>query len=184
RPGMTFVDLGANIGYYSVLASRLVGPEGRVFAFEPDTANLELLLRNVRENGCRNVAVAPYAVSDRVGFAELYQAESAPAVHSIARPPESSRGGRRVMTVSLDEYFPEGVCPDFVKMDVEGAEFMALSGMTRLLSDRRLKVVVFESLAIFLEPQGRTSEDLDGILRRHGFGISQLDKSNRLAVRP
>lgn len=183
RPGMTVFDLGANIGYYSALASRRVGPDGRVCAFEPDPANLALLQRNLQANGCRNVTVYPYAVSDRLGYAELFLDEASPSAHSIALAPPAVTATRRVVTVALDGLFPVEVCPNLVKMDIEGAEFAALRGMPRMLADRRLKVVVLECLPAILARMGLRREELAGLLESAGFETSALDANNMLARR-
>ncbi|TBR21478.1 FkbM family methyltransferase [bacterium] len=183
RPGMTVFDLGANIGFYSVLASRLVGPAGRVYAFEPDHDNLWLLQRNIRENGCRNVEVCPYAVSESLGFADLYRNDAAPSAHSIAVPPPGSAAGRRVVSVSLDGLFPPEVCPDFVKMDIEGAEFAALRGMRRMLADPRLSCVVLECLPSILEKMRLSEGEIAAFLTGFGFTTSKLDAHNMLATR-
>jgi hypothetical protein len=72
RAGMTFLDLGAHIGYFSLVAGRLVGPRGLVLAFEPDPRNFELLLANVWRNGLANVVRFPWAVGEASCFASLY----------------------------------------------------------------------------------------------------------------
>src|SRR5262245_2134996 len=64
-PGMTFLDLGANVGYFTCLAARKVGPAGRVWAFEPDPRNFRLLVRSVKANGLSNVTAVRAAASDR-----------------------------------------------------------------------------------------------------------------------
>lgn len=183
RPGMTVFDLGANIGYYSVLASRLVGPTGRVFSFEPDIDNLHLLQRNLRANGCANVEVCPYAVSESLGFADLYRNDSAPSAHSIAVPPPGSVAGRRVVSVPLDGLFPPGICPNLVKMDIEGAEFAALRGMRRMLADPRLEAVVLECLPSILAKMRLSAGEIGAFLESFGFKTAMLDANNMLATR-
>ena len=68
KPGMTFIDVGANIGFFTILASRLVGPEGRVIAFEPNSENCRLILLSLERNGINNVELYPLGLSDRRGF--------------------------------------------------------------------------------------------------------------------
>lgn len=72
-PGDVVLDIGAHIGYYTVLAARSVGNEGRVIAFEPDPQNYSLLVKNVAKNGYRNVTAVQKAVSWNSGYAQLYQ---------------------------------------------------------------------------------------------------------------
>ncbi len=73
RPGDTFIDVGANFGWYTVIASDVVGNDGRVIAFEPAPAALALLRHNIQANGCENVTLEPEALSDRVGTLQLHR---------------------------------------------------------------------------------------------------------------
>src|SRR5439155_18290144 len=74
-PGMTFLDIGAHVGYYSIIAGRIVGPRGLVLSFEPEPNNFELLVANAWQNGLTNVACFPWAVGDATGFTELHMSE-------------------------------------------------------------------------------------------------------------
>jgi FkbM family methyltransferase len=129
RPGMTVIDVGAHVGYYTVLFSRLVGATGRVFAFEPHPANFELLSRNVRRRAPGNVSLHREAVSDHEGDADFWQAPLSLG-HSLF-PVKADATWLSVKTVSLD-----GLCRrqaleqvDLVKVDVEGAEPEVFAGM-------------------------------------------------------
>ena len=110
RPGMCVFDVGANIGYYTLLAARAVGPSGRVYAFEPEPHNFELLTRNVAENRFTNVRAINAAVSNRVGVVRLHLDD---ANFGSASPSRSVRSVRRraapveVETVRLDDYADE-----------------------------------------------------------------------------
>lgn len=139
RPGMVFVDVGAQYGYFTVLASRLVGPSGRVVAFEPCRATAALLRRNVA--GSPNVVVEECAVSSRSGTVPLRDfGPGHSAVNTVlgeARVPRRERRRLRgcsydVPAVALDDYGLSRV--DAVKIDAEGAETEVLRGMGRLLS--------------------------------------------------
>ena len=129
RPGMTAVDVGAHAGYYTVLFSRLVGADGRVFAFEPHPVTFELLARNVRRRAPGNVHIYREAVSDREGDADFWQAPLSLG-HSLL-PVKAGCERIPVQTVSLD-----GLCRrygverlDLVKVDVEGGEPEVFDGM-------------------------------------------------------
>lgn len=140
--GMTHLDLGANIGYYAVMAGRLVGPTGRVFCLEPDPRNIELLRRNVTLNGLdARVEVVPAAASDIPGTATMYQAAAsnlntlvAPGARvSAAATPERAM---TVDTVTLDDFMASrGGRLNFLRMDIEGYEVDALRGGMRTLRD-------------------------------------------------
>lgn len=101
RPGMTFLDIGAHVGYFSVLAGRLVGPRGLVLAFEPDRRNYELLLANVWRNGLASVACFPWAVSAASGFVDLHLSETNTGDHRIVAAAEA-RSTVTVRAVALD----------------------------------------------------------------------------------
>lgn len=130
RPGQTFVDIGANVGYYTVIASRLVGASGRVFAFEPDPVSFALLERNVALNGLDNVVLEQKAVSNEPGTLRLFISPANKGDHRIYQPKGEEREFVEIEAVVLDEYFAgdrRGV--DFVKIDTQGAEVVILEGM-------------------------------------------------------
>ena len=135
EPGMTCVDLGANIGYYALLSARLVGPAGRVLCLEPDPRNLELLRRNVALNNFDDrVEVVAAAASDRAGIATMYQATASNLTTLVAPDARSARTSEgeaalSVATVTLDELMAtRGGCLNFLRMDIEGYEVDALRG--------------------------------------------------------
>jgi len=181
-PGMTFLDLGANIGYYSVLGSRLVGPTGRVLAFEPDPANVALLVRNVQANGCANVEVYPYAVAESLGVADFHLCARTPTVGSLVLQHDGSALKRRAVTVGLDGFLEEA-CPDVVKMDIEGAELSALKGMRRLLADKRLRTMFVECVPQFLSRLGLSVGDVRSFIEPFGFRCEMIDPKNMLCTR-
>jgi len=138
KPGDTIVDAGANVGYYTLIGSRLVGDKGKVYAFEPEPANFELLQKNVRLNGLtNNVVLERKALSNRKGTVKLFIADKNKGDHRIYQPEGESRPSIDVEAVRLDEYFKDhkpGI--DFIKMDTQGAEGVILEGMTGLLEGR------------------------------------------------
>ena len=141
-PGSVVVDLGANIGYYTLLAARGAGASGRVFAFEPAPDNLRLLRRNLAVNGYSNVTVVPKAVAAESGRARLYLSERNLGDHRIYDS-QDGRPSVDVPQVSLDEFFGEaGGAVDVVKMDIQGAEPGALRGMRAVL-ERSRELVLF-----------------------------------------
>ena len=184
-PGMTVLDIGANVGYYTLLASSLAGPSGKVLAFEPERTNLSFLLKNVAENACSNVMVCPYAVSSDFGSAVLHLARHSRSGHSMVIPPQNREAGgeQTIVTVGLDGFLPQALRPDVIKLDIEGAEPLALKGMERLLLEPKLKTVFIECNSSMLAAQGTSSEEVLGVLRRHGFSCRGLDGINFLCSR-
>jgi FkbM family methyltransferase len=143
--GQTVVDVGANIGYYTVIMSRLVGPQGRVVAFEPEPANLALLKKNLELNDIHNVTVMEQAVAERCSRGHLYLSPDNLGDHRLL----DAAGGRKslpVDIVSLDSCpHLDGSAVDFVKIDTQGAELSVLNGMAGLIENNR------EALSILME---------------------------------
>jgi FkbM family methyltransferase len=141
KPGQTVYDVGANIGFFTILCSRLVGPEGHVYAFEPIPQNLKTLHHNVALNRLENVTVVEQALSSSTGTAQMFVSPWS-AFHSLnvegATKQEDhgpDEGEITVRTVTLDEFVQgEGVrAPDLIKIDVEGAELIVVEGMAETL---------------------------------------------------
>jgi FkbM family methyltransferase len=143
RPGMTFVDVGAHYGYHSLLASRLVGPSGRVVAIEPARGVLPLLRANTAAAANITVeAVAACGTTGPVVLSDFGPGDSAlSTILGGARVPPDERARLRADTYSVDgvalddHLLGRGIRPDFVKLDAEGAELDILSGMQRILED-------------------------------------------------
>src|SRR5258708_4633510 len=123
KPGDVVLDLGANIGYYTLLFARLVGPAGRVYAFEPEPANCALLKKNVELNGYENVVLVSKAVSNQTGLGKLFLCDFNQGDHRLY----DSKDGRphiEIETVELDRFFHNyGGSFDFIKFDIQGAEW-------------------------------------------------------------
>jgi FkbM family methyltransferase len=136
-PGDVFIDAGAHIGTYSLLAARLAGPSGRVLAFEPDDRNRALLERNVVENRVSTVTVSEYALWSE--NAELVLAASPDADNSGMPSLMRDGDGPRVLCRTLDD--TSAAC-DVLKVDVEGAEVELLRGARRLLGEQQPSIVI------------------------------------------
>jgi FkbM family methyltransferase len=138
--GMVVVDVGANIGYYTLIAASIVGPRGRVIAIEPDPRNFHLLTRNIEANEYTDFVEAHrVAVSDKVGTANIYLSEATNL--NTLFDPERSGGLSNVKTeavvgietVSLDDLLKDRRGINFVRMDIEGFEVEAFAGMVETL---------------------------------------------------
>lgn len=131
-PGATVIDAGAHAGYYTLIGSRRVGPNGRVIAIEPDPRNAELLRRHIALNALRNVKVLEAALSDSEGEAG-FQPGPEPSLGHLSR-----NGTLRVRTLPLDSLAGDlGPGPVVVKVDVEGAEAQLLQGAKQMMLTRR-----------------------------------------------
>jgi FkbM family methyltransferase len=163
RPGTFFVDVGANIGLYTVAAGYAVGRSGRVLAVEPTPRTAEILRQNVRLNGLQEtgvVTVAQVAVGEALGRARLatYIEDSG---HNSLYPTGEGDEGVEVDVVPLDDLLPEGSQVDVVKIDVEGGELAVLRGM-RQVATANPEIVVFAELA--QEHLVRAGTSVEGLL--------------------
>src|SRR4029077_8868330 len=122
-PGMTFIDVGANFGVYTVVASKLVGEAGRVIAFEPTAQSFDVLRKNVGLNDFKNVLTFRAAVSDKPGTGWIYYGTD-PVQNSLGKNPYWEAGGEEVVMESLDHVLQQAGVDrvDVIKIDAEGAE--------------------------------------------------------------
>jgi len=174
KPGSTAYDLGANYGMYTLLLARLVGPSGRVYAFEPDTEVLSNLNEQLFLNWLRMVKTIPLAVSDKSGLALFDRSRSRATGHLLPERVAGSQSVFQVRTTTLDTFvFEDGNSPPtFVKIDIEGSESAALRGATRVISQYR---------PTFIIELHNPSEDraVGVILKRFGYLTFQVE-SGRL----
>lgn len=155
RPGNTVYDVGANIGYITLMMAHNVGTDGKVFAFEALPANVERIQKNVALNKLQNVSIISSAVIDKSRSVTFYIHDSVgmgKAEGSIGRREEQYKAEITVPGLSLDEFvYRDGhPVPDAVKMDIEGGEVLALPGMIRILREAHP--------ILFLELHGPESE--------------------------
>jgi FkbM family methyltransferase len=179
RAGDVFYDIGANVGFFTVIGARLVGPTGAVYAFEPVKQNARFVRRNAQRNGFGNVTVIPKAVSDRTGRASLYLAEYAGgAVLSVAAPPPDLKGTVCVDAVSIDDSCATGKlpAPSVVKIDVEGAELHVLNGMRRTLVNAT-PVVIFELDDRTKDALAKKQAACEDLLRSLGYSVERIEDS-------
>jgi len=144
KPGMNFFDIGANQGFYTLLAAKQVGPQGRVFAFEPAPNECEKLKSNLSVNRFSNVVVEQAAVGSCDGYTEFWACLDGQGSFSSCRPPgENLCKARteviRVPLIALDRYVRENqvTALDFIKIDVEGGERDVINGASNSLASLR-----------------------------------------------
>ncbi|MEE9606625.1 MAG: FkbM family methyltransferase [Myxococcota bacterium] len=169
-PGDTVVDVGANIGYYTVLGALLVGDSGHVYAFEPDPESFAFLERNVRLNGLHNVTLEQKALSNRPGQIRLFLSERNKGDHRIFDAPDEERESIEIEAVTLDDYLRgRGDEVDFIKVDTQGAEAVIVEGMQRLLASNNHVRMAMEFSPWLLEQFGNDPAELLATLQAHGF---------------
>jgi FkbM family methyltransferase len=139
EPGNVIYDLGANIGYVSLLFARATGSSGRVLAFEPLPANQQRLQKNLNLNNTLNVSLIPAAVADKSG-STTFMVHSSGGMGKLKAAPGRSEGFAQeisVQTIALDDFAIANPIPQLIKIDIEGGEVLALRGMSTLLRERR-----------------------------------------------
>ncbi len=174
KPGMSVVDIGANIGYFSILSASLVGPEGHVIAVEPNAENVRLLEMSRRANDFQNLEIMLMAASDRNGLLVLNAGESNGTTASLNANPDLLKGATLVPSVRLDSLIPRDRKLDFLKIDVEGAEQLALKGAAETLSLH--KPVIVSEFSPYALPHfsGCTGEAYLGFITDLGYSLSVL----------
>jgi FkbM family methyltransferase len=184
KKGDIVLDIGAHIGYYTLIFAKLVGTEGRVYAFEPDPDNFTILNRNIEINGYSNIVTEQTAVSNQTGRTLLHLSPNNPGDHRIY----SSFDDRDYIQVDckkLDDYF-EGkqINVNFIKMDIQGSEALAAEGMRMLLERSKQLKVIIEFWPDGLKRAGTSPEVFLESLNRSGFKfIYDIDGYNN-AIRP
>ena len=177
RPGGVFFDLGASVGFFTVLGAHLVGDSGFVAAFEPEPASFAAVQRNLRLNDLRNVLLMQKAVSSSPGEGVL-DAQNPATAHLVNGSLTPSGKPVRVEVTSVDAFVTEHpeLVPSAVKVDVEGHEAAVLLGMARTLDEHR-PIVIVE-----LHEAGR---GFVSILESAGYALSVLEGSvSPAAARP
>jgi len=172
RPGMTVVDIGAHIGCYTRLSAKLVGPAGRVLAFEPEPENFQFLVKNTVN--LKNVKLFNLAVSDQDGEIAFYKVKNSTGCHSVV--PQQQAETMRVRAVSLDAFLADQKIEriDIIKIDIEGGEPLAFKGMNNLLRNAgRLGLVTEFSLSA-LQSANIAPEIFLEQLRSYGFKLFKI----------
>jgi FkbM family methyltransferase len=176
KPGDVFIDVGAHVGYFTLLAASRVGPSGTVLSIEPNPIAVDQLSRNVSRSGLQNVLTAHTACGDSHDPVRLYlHTESNTSMASLSSANAASGVAVDVSCTPLDDLCMErGLARvSLVKIDVEGAELSVLRSMTRLLRHMR-PVVVLELEPRLLASFGTTSDSIVSFLADHDYRVAPL----------
>ncbi len=175
RPGMTVVDAGANVGYISICASKLVGPAGRVFCVEADPANVAILRTNLWRNGCTNAKVFPAAAwSERAELNLSVVPEGGACTQVSSGPPREST----VAAYRLDELIDGRV--DYLKVDCEGTDHLVLSGASGLFRANPRLIATVEFVPDHDSHTGDTPRVILGTYREMGLKPYQVSVGGHL----
>lgn len=183
EPGMVFADVGAKIGCFSLKAARKVGAGGRVYAFEPDPHNFDLLSRSIRANHLSQVIPVPKLVSNQTTDCRFFLSAKNFGAHSMVESNVVMGCGGEVpvQSVTLDVFFEEAGSDrlDFIKMDIQGSEGLALEGAQRVLQKNGCLKIFMEFWPYGLKNAGTDPAELLKDLRLIGFQI-KLFRKNKL----
>jgi FkbM family methyltransferase len=171
HPGDVFVDIGANIGHHAILAARCVGPEGRVFAFEPSSVNVKALALNKILNQADHLTIYPFALSDTEGLLSLMKIVSIASTRALEAPDlEYLNDVDVVYATRLDALLSSTPRVDVIKCDIDGHDYRAMKGATGLIE--RFRPVIVAELNPNTLP-GCSGCDADEYMRfLLGFGYS------------
>lgn len=182
KPGMAVVEIGANVGFFTLLLSGLTGAGGRVLAFEPDPENFRLLEKNASANCRTNITCRCAAVSEKAGSIKLFLSGENRGDHRIYDCGDG-RPCVEIPAVPLDQELGAGGRADFIKMDIQGAEYKALLGMENTISNSPGLAMLCEFTPGLIRKAGDSPERFLGKLQELGFTLSYLDEEAHLVRR-
>ena len=175
QPGMVVLDIGAHHGFYTLLASKIVGLPGKVFAFEPSPRERGALSRHIALNRCRNVTVEALAVGSTNGSGNLFVVQGFQTGCNSLRPPAPDVPGAlsstEIQVVRLDDWLEKNQIDhiDFIKLDVEGGEIEVLNGAERLFLRRSRPVILVEVQDIRTQQWGYPAKEIVTHLQQKNY---------------
>lgn len=175
KKGDVVLDVGANIGYFTLIFAHLVGEEGRVFAFEPDPTNFTILEKNIEINGYKNVVAIQKAVSNHTGKDKLYLHDINTGMHRLSKQPLNNHH-IEVNTICLDDYFTKNTKIDFIKLDVEGSEYAVVEGAHSVLQENKNIKLITEFTPTALKKYGSNATEYISLLASHGFLLRLMNE--------
>ncbi|RLC32114.1 MAG: hypothetical protein DRH32_03305 [Deltaproteobacteria bacterium] len=184
KPGSVFLDIGANIGYYAVLASAIVGSKGLVIAYEPDPDNYRLLMLNLEtNNGFRNAVCFQAAVADYNGIGRIYLSEENMGDHRLYNH-KGSRYSREVRVVNCGDHLRNITNRlDFIKIDTQGYEASVVEGLRKLmLANSTHLVILVEFWPHGLRRAGSSGRRFLELLDSLDMSLNVVDHINRKVV--
>jgi FkbM family methyltransferase len=183
HPGDVVIDIGAHIGYYTLIAAKIVGNAGKVFAFEPNERNFKLLQKNVKENGYKNVVLINKAVTKKSGSIKLYINNQNTGDHRIYDS-QDNRKAVTVQTISLNDFFknknnlPFMKKVSLIKMDIQGSEVEALKGGLDLLKNNSQIKLITEFWPFGMNLNKTSAKEFLNLLETYKFKFYEINEKN------
>jgi len=178
KAGDVILDIGANIGYYSLIFCQRVGTQGHVYAFEPEAQNIEFLQHNIALNQFDNIDIIPKGVANHTGTSTLHLCPDNSGMHR-AYPSILCQQTVEIALTRLDDYFAANMPPiDWIKMDIEGFEYQALLGMEKLIKAQKHLKILTEFSPAAMKEAGNDACDYLKLLQAWGFQLYSIDDLN------
>lgn len=176
KKGDVVLDIGAHIGYYTILFSELVGPEGKVYSFEPHPKNFHLLKKTVETNNLKNVEIFQNIVSDKNGSVDFYLSKLDSIGNRMYNSDEAD-SKIEINSITIDEFLKNRDKKiDFIKMDIQGAEVLAIEGMKNTLTNNSNIKIIQEWWPSAIEKYGKTADSHLIFLEKLGFYFYVVDE--------
>lgn len=181
KAGDIVLDIGAHIGYYTLMAAKRVGNRGKVYAFEPNEDNFALLTKNIKINGYKNVVLINKAIAESTKKAKLFLSRTSTGMHSLIDIDNDSKNTVIIDAVSIDDFFGKNLPRiSVIKMDIEGGEYRAVEGMDRLLR-RNKRVILFTEFSPFaIKKSKKSPHGFLNLLKSYGFKVYSIDEHRNL----
>lgn len=184
KKGDIVLDIGANIGFYTLILAKLVGKKGKVYAFEADKNNFKILKKNVEINGYKNIILINKAIWNKKGSIKFYVNKKNTAGNSTYRGKNLEHD--EIESIKLDDYFKKNKKVNFIKMDIEGSEGRAIKGMSNLLKENKNIKIITEFYPKFLNQIGKeinySAKNYLDFLKKIGFKLYDIQERNNSLI--
>ena len=177
KEGNNVIDIGANIGYFTLLFAKIVGPNGKVFAFEPDPTNFSILKKNIEENNYDNVILSQKAISDKTETTKLFLCKFSNGMHRIYNSDLCDKS-LDIESTTMDDFFSEINFKDkinFIKIDTEGSEMKVLAGIEKILESNAATIHI-EYNPSSIRESGFSPKSLPDFLIKMGFDLMSFNR--------
>jgi FkbM family methyltransferase len=181
EPNMNVIDIGANIGYYSLLAADAIGPNGKLVSFEANAEIADILYRNLAINGFSDrsevVSKAVYSRTDTLKFGIFERYQGGSSLYATPEHGEQLRDAVKIVEVeaiSLDEFCEPGSRIEFLKIDAEGAESRIFDGARRVITENRQLQILMEYAPALIESEGGSVEEFYKKIASFGFRVFRI----------
>lgn len=176
KKGDVVLDIGSNIGFYTKIISELAGSSGKVHCFEPDKTNFKHLENAINKSA--NVVLNNKAVADKTGKVEIFTSHRLNVDHRTYKP-EKYESSYFIDAITIDDYLAENLKVDVIKMDIQGAELLALKGMKRVITENKNLKIITEFWPHGLKSAGSSASELLNYMADYGYKAYLIGENER-----